>query len=165
VDDALTVNDPDSTNLTGATVTISANFQSGDTLHFTNQLGISFVSYGGGVLTLSGTTTLANYQTALHTVTFDNTTNDNPTNFGAATIRTITWVGNDGAGANNLSTGVTTTINVTGIDDPALPRTMPSWPLRRLRSVPGSTCSTTTAWERIAMSTTRHSSSPRSRAA
>ncbi len=121
MDNGLTISDPDSTNLTGATVTISANFQSGDTLHFTNQLGISFVSYDGGVLTLSGTTTLANYQTALRTVTFDNTTNDNPTDFGAAAIRTITWVGNDGGGgANNLSTGVTTTINVTEVDDPAV---------------------------------------------
>src|SRR5205085_1674198 len=42
VDGALTISDVDSATLTGATVSISANFSSGqDTLAFTNQLGIT----------------------------------------------------------------------------------------------------------------------------
>jgi hypothetical protein len=53
VDAALMVSSSDST-LSGATVTISSGtLQSGDTLNFTNQNGITG-SYTGGVLTLSG---------------------------------------------------------------------------------------------------------------
>ena len=57
------------TDVTGATVTIGTGYQSGsDTLHFTNQNGISG-SYAGGVLTLTGSATPAQYQTALQSVT------------------------------------------------------------------------------------------------
>ncbi len=60
-------------DLTGATVTISSGtLQSGDTLNFTNQNGITG-SYSGGVLTLSGSATLAQYQAALQSVTFSTT--------------------------------------------------------------------------------------------
>ncbi len=53
-----------------ATVTISSGFQSNqDTLAFTDQNGITG-SFSGDVLTLSGTTTVANYQTAFRTVTY-----------------------------------------------------------------------------------------------
>jgi hypothetical protein len=41
VDGAATVTDPDSATLTGATVSISSGFTAGDTLAFTNQLGIT----------------------------------------------------------------------------------------------------------------------------
>ena len=72
VDSGVTVASYD-TDLTGATVTISAGtLQSGDTLNFTNQNGISG-SYSGGVLTLSGSATPAQYQTALQSVTFSTT--------------------------------------------------------------------------------------------
>ena len=72
VDSAVTVTSADA-DLTGATVTIGTGFQSGsDTLHFTNQNGISG-SYAGGVLTLSGSATPANYQTALQSVTYSST--------------------------------------------------------------------------------------------
>src|SRR5947207_44067 len=115
VDSGLTVSDADNTNLASATVTISAGFQSGDVLHFTNQNGITG-SYDSSthVLTLTGSASVANYQTALESVTFDNTTNDNPTNFGANTSRTISWVANDGA--LNSNTG-TSTINITAVND------------------------------------------------
>ena len=54
-------------NLTGATVQISANYANGeDVLAFTNQLGITGSwNAASGTLTLTGTTTVANYQTAL----------------------------------------------------------------------------------------------------
>ncbi len=58
-------------NLTGATVAIN-NLQTGDTLHFINQNGISGV-YSSGVLTLSGTATVAQYTAALQSVTFSST--------------------------------------------------------------------------------------------
>ena len=72
VDSGVTVTSYD-TDLTGATVTISSGtLQSGDTLNFTNQNGISG-SYSGGVLTLSGSATPAQYQAALQSVTFSTT--------------------------------------------------------------------------------------------
>jgi hypothetical protein len=116
VDAGLTVGDVDNLDLAGATVTISAGLQAGDVLNFTAQNGISAV-YSGGVLTLSGAATLADYQTALESITFDSAS-DNPTNYGADPTRTVTWVLDDGSGANNLSTGVTTTIDVTAVNDP-----------------------------------------------
>ena len=63
------------TDLTGATVAISPDtLQAGDLLNFTNQNGISG-SYNGasGVLTLSGTATVGQYQAALQSVTFSTT--------------------------------------------------------------------------------------------
>src|SRR5205807_10610817 len=113
IDSWLTVSDPDNANLASAAVTISAGLQAGDTLHFTNQNGITG-SYSGGVLTLTGSSSVANYQTALRSITFDNLTNDNPTNFGANPTRTINWVANDGALNSNSGTS---TINVTGVND------------------------------------------------
>ncbi len=72
VDSGLTVSSGDA-DLTGATVTISSGtLQSGDLLNFTNQNGISG-SYAGGVLTLSGSATPAQYQSALQSVTFSTT--------------------------------------------------------------------------------------------
>ena len=72
VDSAVTVTSADA-DVTGATVTIGTGYQSGsDTLHFTTQNGISG-SYAGGVLTLSGSATPANYQTALQSVTYSST--------------------------------------------------------------------------------------------
>src|SRR5207249_7393941 len=65
---ALTVADPDS-NLTGATVAITANLTAGDELTFTDQLGITgHYDSASGVLTLSGNASAADYQTALRSV-------------------------------------------------------------------------------------------------
>ena len=98
INSALTVADADSANLTGATVTISAGFVAGDVLGFGDQNGITgSYDLSTRVLTLSGSTTLANYQTALRSVTFSSTS-DHPTSGGNAT-RTISWAANDGAGA------------------------------------------------------------------
>ncbi len=96
LDAALTVSDADNTTLAGATVSISAGFFAGDTLNFTDQNGITG-SYdsGTGVLTLTGSASVANYQTALRSITFSSAS-DNPTSFGANTSRTISWTANDG---------------------------------------------------------------------
>ena len=110
IDPGLTVTDADNTNLTGATVAITGGFVSAqDTLAFTNQLGITGnYNSGTGVLTLTGTTTVANYQTALRTVTYQNSS-DNPT-----TSRTITFTVNDGTDTGSATRGITITI----VNDP-----------------------------------------------
>src|SRR5439155_991423 len=88
IDAAITASDVDSANLTGATVSITANFASGqDVLGFTSQNGItgSYVA-ATGILTLSGTATVAQYQTALESVTYFNSS-DNPSGL----TRTISY--------------------------------------------------------------------------
>jgi Calx-beta domain len=110
IDTGLTITDVDDANLTGATVAITANFASDqDVLAFTNQLGITGnYNSGTGVLTLTGTTTVANYQTALRSVTYQNTS-DNP----STATRTVTFTVNDGT--NTVS--ATRDINVTAVND------------------------------------------------
>ena len=71
----------------------SGTLQSGDTLNFTNQNGITG-SYSGGVLTLSGSATPAQYQTALQSVTFSTTST-------STTTRSISIVAIDGASNSN----------------------------------------------------------------
>ncbi len=94
VDPALTLSDMDDTDLESATVTIAGNFVAGqDTLLFTDQSGITGNFSGAtGVLTLTGTATVAQYQAALRSVQYDNTS-DNPN----TATRTITFVVNDGS--------------------------------------------------------------------
>ncbi|CDX46534.1 Outer membrane adhesin like proteiin (modular protein) [Mesorhizobium sp. ORS 3359] len=114
IDTALTASDVDSANLTGATVSISANFVSGqDVLGFTNQNGITG-SYNAatGVLTLSGTATVAQYQAALESVTYFNSS-DNP----SGATRTISYQVDDGQAANHASNIVTSTVAVTPVND------------------------------------------------
>ncbi len=106
----LTVADADSTNLAGATATISAGFVTGDTLNFTNQNGISG-SWNAAthVLTLSGSATVAQYQAALRSITFSSVSDD-PSNV----ARTISFTASDGALS---STPATSTVNVTPVND------------------------------------------------
>jgi hypothetical protein len=114
IDGTITIADPDSANLTGATVQITGNYVTGeDVLSFTTANGISGIfTAGTGTLTLSGSSSVGNYQTALQNVKYANTS-DNP----STAARTVTWQVNDGAGANNLSNTPTSTINVTAVDD------------------------------------------------
>ena len=78
VTSSITVSDPDS-NISGATVTIGTNLSpSQDVLAFVNQLGITGVyNAATGVMTLTGTASPADYQTALRAVTYRNTS-ENP---------------------------------------------------------------------------------------
>ncbi|HEY4423043.1 MAG TPA: tandem-95 repeat protein [Pyrinomonadaceae bacterium] len=110
IDPGVTVTDSDNTDLTGATVAITAGFVSAqDTLAFTNQLGITGnYNSGTGVLTLTGTTTVANYQTALRSVTYANSS-DNPT-----TSRTITFTATDGI---SIPGSATRGISITAVND------------------------------------------------
>jgi hypothetical protein len=100
VDSGVTVTDPDSANLSSAQVRISSGFEAGDTLGFTNQSGISG-SYNSatGVLTLSGSAPVADYQTALQSVTYSTASNQNP-----SASKTVEFKANDGTADSNLAT-------------------------------------------------------------
>jgi hypothetical protein len=114
IDTGVTVTDVDDTNIESATVQITANYVDGqDVLSFVNTPNIigSFNS-ATGTLTLTGSDTLANYQAALRSVRYNNPSDDPTT-----TARTVTWQVNDGGPVNPTSTAVTSTINVTAVND------------------------------------------------
>ena len=98
----ITVNDDDNATLTSATVRISANYSNGqDILAFTNMLGISGVfTPATGTLSLTGSATPADYQTALRSVTYNNTNTVSP----SVLSRTVTFMVNDGALNSNIAT-------------------------------------------------------------
>jgi len=99
------VTDSNSTDFVGATVAITSGFVSAqDTLAFTNQNGITGnYNSGTGVLTLTGTSSVANYQTALRSVTYQNSS-ENPTS-----SRTVTFTANDGTNTGSATRGITIT--------------------------------------------------------
>ena len=103
----LSLSDTDSTNMSSATVQISGNFESGaDVLAFTNTSTITGAwNAQTGTLTLTGSDSLANYQAALRSVTFDNTSRGSQ----SALDRTIDFTVNDGT---TDSTAYSTTVSV-----------------------------------------------------
>ena len=112
VDPAVTVSSSD-TDLSGATVTISpGTLQSGDTLSFTSPVGSGIGGvYSGGVLTLSGSATVAQYQTALQSVSFSSTGTN-------TTTRSISIVTIDGAIDSNIAAetmNVSAPVTITGL--------------------------------------------------
>ncbi|WP_164122336.1 MBG domain-containing protein [Sphingobacterium sp. xlx-130] len=118
VDVALTVSDPDNTTLASATVAIMGNFQAGqDVLEFTNNgttMGNITAAYnaGTGMLTLSSagsTATLAQWQAALRTVKYDNSS-QNP----STANRTISLKVHDGG---LESVAATKTVYVIAVND------------------------------------------------
>ncbi|PTY02109.1 hypothetical protein DB347_24620 [Opitutaceae bacterium EW11] len=118
VDTGLTVSDANSAVLASATVSISGGFQSAqDVLAFTNDgstMGNVTGSYnaGTGVLTLTSsgaTATLAQWQAALRSVTYSNSSDAPDT-----TSRTIGFAVNDG---NVTSTTATKTVSITAVND------------------------------------------------
>ena len=93
LDPTLTVADPDSPELAGATVTLGGYVSGEDVLAFTNQSGITG-SWDAvhGVLTLSGAATPAQYQAALGSVTYADTSL-NP----STAPRAVEFIVNDGS--------------------------------------------------------------------
>ena len=92
VDGGLTIADDDQM-LSGATMAITANYLPEDGLGFTDQSGITGeFDASNGVLTLSGSATVAEYQTALRSVTYHDSS-DTP----STATRTITVQVSDGA--------------------------------------------------------------------
>jgi len=67
-------------------------------------------------LTLSGTDTLAHYQSVLDTVTFT-TASDNPSDFGSAPERTVTWTITDDSGGSNNTGVATSTLDITAVNE------------------------------------------------
>ncbi|MGH9669550.1 MAG: Ig-like domain-containing protein, partial [Terriglobales bacterium] len=112
VDAAIAVSDPDNVNLASATASITANFAPAeDSLVFANQNGITgSFNTNNGVLTLSGTTNVASYQTALRSVRYLNSS-FNP----STATRTVSFIVNDGA---LNSAAVTRNITVISVNDP-----------------------------------------------
>jgi len=107
VNAGLTLNDSDSTSMSSATVKISGNFESGaDVLAFTNTSTITGAwDARAGTMTLTGSDSVANYQAALRSVTFDNTSQGNQSALG----RTIDFTVNDGT---TDSTAYSSTVSV-----------------------------------------------------
>ena len=118
IDPSITVTDPDSPTLTSATVSISSGLVSAeDALSFTANAATTgniagSYSAGTGVLTLTsagGTATLAQWQAALRSVAYRNSS-DAPT----TAARTISFVVNDG---NQNSNVATRTLSVQALND------------------------------------------------
>ncbi|HYD76783.1 DUF4347 domain-containing protein, partial [Ramlibacter sp.] len=111
VDSALTLSDLDDAQMAGATVRISVGFTPGeDQLVFTNQSGITGSwNAATGVLTLSGVASVADYQAALRSITYSNTSEDPST-----APRTVTFEVTDGTDSSNVRTG---TVLVTAVND------------------------------------------------
>ena len=105
------VSDVDSANLAGAVVSIAQGFAAGeDVLAFTPPPGSGITGNydaGSGVLTLTGDASLADYQAALASVTYANTSGGPD-----ETDRQITIQVDDGATGSNLSNVVTVTVAV-----------------------------------------------------
>ena len=106
------VSDVDNTNIDSARIWISANYDnSEDVLEFTNTAEISGVwNTTSGVLKLTGTTTKADYQAALRSVTYENTNTVAPVTL----TRTVNFTINDG---ELNSTPVTRNITVESLND------------------------------------------------
>ncbi|WP_460122705.1 LapA family giant adhesin [Pseudomonas sp. H3_G09] len=111
-DTDLSITDPDSTMLTGATVVLT-NRQDGDALNLGNSVNgitINANSTNGTVtLTLSGNATLADYMQAIKNISFTNSS-ENP----STVPRVITVTVTDGG---NYSNTATTTVNVVAVND------------------------------------------------
>ena len=122
INPSIVVKDADDTTLTNATITITNYVAGEDQLGFVANAAtmgdIYALSNLNGTLSLtspSGTATIANWQTALSSVTYANTSGDlNPIS------PTITFTVDDGHAYNNISNTVTTTVTTTPIYPPVL---------------------------------------------
>ncbi|MDD0977364.1 immunoglobulin-like domain-containing protein, partial [Pseudomonas fontis] len=108
----VSITDIDSTNLTGATITLT-NVQPGDLLSPGTSVGGITVTpttvNGKLVLTLTGNATLADYIQQIKNITFSNNSEDPST-----TPRVITVTVTDGVNTSNTAT---TTVNVVAVND------------------------------------------------
>jgi hypothetical protein len=107
---AITVTDVDNANLSSGTAQITTGFNgTQDFLRYTALNGISGIfSSVTGILTLSGTASVAAYQAALRRVRYENTNTTNP----STVARAVSFTVSDGTLASNVATR-TITINST----------------------------------------------------
>ncbi len=120
---SITVNDLDNLNIESAIIQITANYQSDeDILFFINQNGITGVwDQVNGTMTLLGTAAVAQYQTALHNVKYQNTSNC-PNGL----IRTISFTVNDGIINSNI---LSRDISIASINTPPVILNIESEPI------------------------------------
>jgi VCBS repeat-containing protein len=105
--------DIDSPTLAGATIKILGDRHPQDVLGFANQNGISGTFDAiAGVLTLSGTASIASYQAALNSVTYQNTSEALSTTPRAFTVG---YQVSDGLALSNVGT---VSVSITGVNDP-----------------------------------------------
>ncbi len=116
VDAGLTVIDEDSAALASATVRITANYINGEDLlafNNVNPWGITGTwAPASGTLTLTGVSSVANYQAALRSVTYQNTS-EKPSTL----TRSVTFTASDGG---LTSAGAVRQIAVSSLNDPAV---------------------------------------------
>ncbi|MEA2440977.1 MAG: hypothetical protein QOH76_2401, partial [Thermoleophilaceae bacterium] len=114
VDNTITVTEPDGTNLSSASASITGNFQSGeDVLSWVDNDGLDSITLQPSTnqtINLSGPGTAAQYAAALKAVKYNNTS-EAPT----TAARTVTFSVTD---PTALTGSATSTINVTSVDDP-----------------------------------------------
>ncbi len=113
----LTVSDIDNGNLVSATVTLANLVDAGDEVLAVNPNTVSpntaivaaydITTPGLGVLTLTGAAAVAEYQTALRSVTYTNNSANPDT-----TARAVTFVVNDGAADSAVATSTVTVVSV-----------------------------------------------------
>merc|ERR1739838_500110 len=115
-DSDVSITDVDDTNIESATITLT-NRPDGNIVESLSVNGVlpgaitaSAYNSSTGVITLTGSATLAQYQTAIAQIEYDNTS-DTPD----ITARSVTVVVNDGDDNSNIAT---TTINITAVNDP-----------------------------------------------
>ena len=116
VDPTLVLSDADSTDIYSARAWISANFAAAeDTLTWTNSANVTG-SYNAatGELRLTGTATVAEYQTVLRSVKYANTSNDP-----ATAVRTISFQVRDSQDVKNATASRNVTISAVN-DAPVL---------------------------------------------
>ncbi len=112
ITNSITVSDVDNDNIASATVTISVNYANGQDLLSATGLpsGItSSFNASTGTLTLSGSASKANYETALRAVRYTNTS-ENPSTL----TRTISFQVSDGVENSNV---VTRQVSVAAVND------------------------------------------------
>lgn len=112
LDGAMTITDVDNTSMAVATIMIASNYVQGeDVLGFTNQPGITGAFDAvAGTLTLSGASSIANYEAALQLVTYENTSATPD-----VSTRSLDISVNDGSATSSFQT---ITITITSIADP-----------------------------------------------
>jgi len=112
VDGAVTLSNPDTVAMTGASVEITANAGAADLLDWTDNDPADGITEGASTahrVVLTGAGTAAQYQAALRAVTYRNTSDD------PATVdRTVTFTVTTGTG----TVSDTIDIHVTAVDDP-----------------------------------------------
>jgi hypothetical protein len=111
LDPTVDITDASSTTLAGARVAVGSGFLGGDQLS-ADPSGTSITATynaGNGVLTLTGSDTVAHYKTVLDSVTYGfNSAAGDPTSGGTDTSRTIEWTVDDGTATSLPATSTVT---------------------------------------------------------